>query len=250
MSVVDEYELKARTAPGLIVALPIIADVLLVVPSISNWGILTASGVCGVALIYGLGRVAQARGEKIEQHLWNSWGGPPSTRFIRDNDTTFTPELKQTIRDAVRMKLSATLPKAHSELKNGESADQVRFDVFRRVRQYLRMHDPRGLWHRHNIEYGFCRNLLGCRQLWLAVASIATVMALAYGVRGKAGIVNPASAVGLLSTISAAYLGWWLLPGATKRCAENYAESAWMSFIEIQPRKVVRRGIEKQSAQP
>ena len=53
--VLDEYELKARVAPGLIVALPVLVDSVYAAPILSSWPILVASGMCSLALVYGLG---------------------------------------------------------------------------------------------------------------------------------------------------------------------------------------------------
>ena len=94
----DGYDLKARIFPGLILALPVLVDALYAVPRLKSFGIFTATGVCGLALIYALGQVARWRGEAIESSLWLSWGGPPSTRFLRYRDETFSDELKDLIR--------------------------------------------------------------------------------------------------------------------------------------------------------
>lgn len=229
----DEYELKARAAPGLIVALPVLADILLVVPVVANWQMFTTTSVVGLALIYALGRIAQARGEAIEKKLWASWDGAPSTRFLRHRDSTFGKELKDSIRQAVERQLTAKLPSIEEETDNPQRADQTSFDVFRRVRQFLRQRDPQGLWHRHNIEYGFFRNLLGCRLVWLVISILTTAIALFYGWRKESGVLNAATIIGLVSMVSAIFVGWGILPAATRRSAENYAESAWMAFLHV-----------------
>jgi hypothetical protein len=234
---VDDYELKARIAPGLIVALPVLALVLWAVPEIQNWRIFTATSVFGVALIYGLGRLAQARGEAIEAALWKQWDGPPSTRFLRHRDSTFGQELKDSIRSATESNLGAKMPTRAEEEANPDHADQSTFDVFRRIRQLLRQRDPGGLWHRQNAEYGFCRNLLGCRGPWLWIAAVATACSGYYGAYAHRAVLNAASVVGLVSLICAIYMGWCVLPAATKRSANNYAESAWMAFLHLDTSK-------------
>lgn len=229
----DPYELKARIAPGLIIALPVLADALYSSPSLSGWPIFTFESACGLALIYGLSYIVRGRGEGIEKELWESWGGPPSTRVMRDRDNTWTTELKTAISQAVTKALSARLPAPEEEKTNRLQADKVIADAFRQVRQYLRQHDPNGLWFKHNIEYGFSRNLLGCRLLWALIAFVATIFAAIYGEKTGGHILNPASAVGLLSLLSAIFVGWFVLPTATKHIADGYAESAWMAFLEM-----------------
>jgi hypothetical protein len=229
----DEYELKARIAPGLILALPILVDAFYAAPLLSTLPIFAASGICSFALIYGLGYLARTRGKAIEPELWKRWGGPPSTKFLRHRDLSFTADLKVSVRSALTQCFSLVLLTVEEEGREPGRADRAIFDAFRQVRQYLRRHDPGGLWFKHDIEYGFSRNLLGCRVLWLIVAAAATVFAAVYGARSgvSGGILNPASVLSCLSLLCALYFGWAILPDGTKRIADVYAESVWMAFL-------------------
>jgi hypothetical protein len=229
----DTYELKARIAPGLIVALPVLAAAIYAAPVLTSWPIFAASSVCSLALLYGLSHVVRARGKAIEISLWNHWGGPPSTRLMRHRDIILGAELKSLIRRALVTSLAVRLADPDEEARNPERADKTIADAFRQVRQYLRQHNVDGLWFKHDIEYGFCRNLLGCRVLWAFIALCSTLFAAVYAVRMGAAILNPASAIGFLSLVSALYVGWYILPSATKRIGEGYAESAWMAFVQI-----------------
>jgi len=117
--------------------------------------------------------------------------------------------------------------------KDPDRADRMIVDAFRQVRQYLRQHDANGLWSKHNIEYGFCRNLLACREIWVIIALSATVFSAVYGGRSGSHVLNPATVIGALSLVCALYLGWAVLPKGTKHAADAYAESAWMAFLRI-----------------
>ena len=227
----DRYELKARIAPGVILVLPLLVDTFYLAPMLSSWPIFAASGICSLALVYGMSHVVREHGKAIEQNLWVQWGGPPSTRFMRHRDSTFGTDLKLSIQHALVNRFSVRFPTSDEETKYPDQADRTIVDAFRQVRQYLRQHDPDGLWFKHDIEYGYCRNLLGCRLLWTAIALGATVFAVVYGAKAGAGLLNLASAMGGLSLFCAVYLVWLILPGATKRAAEAYAESAWMAFL-------------------
>lgn len=229
----DPYELKARIAPGLILVLPLLADGIYAAPILSSWPIFAASGVCTLALLYGLSLLVRAGGEGIEPTLWDSWGGPPSTRFMRHRDSTFGAELKLSIQSTLAKMFSARLLTPDAEAQDPDRADKAILDAFRHVRQYLRQHDPDGLWFKHDIEYGFCRNLLGCRVMWAVISVCATFFAIAYAAKTGAGLLNPASGIGCLSLLCAAYVGWLVLPRATKRAGDAYAESAWMAFLRI-----------------
>lgn len=227
----DSYELRARDVPGLILVFPVLIDALYAAPILNSWPIFTASGICGFALVYALGHVARALGERIEPHLWAGWGGPPSTRFMRHRDTFFGENLKRLIYAHLASELSTPLLTQEQEARSPEQADRAIVDAFRRVRDYLRDKDPKGLWFSHNVEYGFSRNLLGCRVPWVIVSTAATVFAVVYGIKTGHGPMNPAAVMDCLSLLCAVYVGWAILPGATKLVADGYAEAAWMAFL-------------------
>jgi hypothetical protein len=229
----DAYELKARVAPGLILALPMLVVAAYGAPILSSWSIFAASGVCSLALLYGLSLVVRARGRAIEQALWNTWGGPPSTRYMRHRDGTFGEAMKKSIQEALAAKFPAAqiLP-PDEEARNPERADKAIVDAFRQVRQYLRQSDPDGLWFKLNVEYGFCRNLFGSRMVWAGISLAATISAVVFAMRNGSGPINPASAICFLSLVCSVYVGWFVLPDSVRRVAETYAETAWMAFLQ------------------
>jgi len=231
--VLDEYEVKARMAPAIILVLPVIVGCLYTAPVLSSWPVFAASGICCLVLLYGLGYVVRARGNKIEPSLWNAWGGPPSTRFLRHHDSTLPTATKAQIRVQVEKKFSIALLSADEERREPARADRAISDAFRRVRQYLRQRNPVGLWFKQNAEYGFCRNLFGCRVLLLALALASAVFTGFYGWRTGAGVLNTAASVEFSFSLCTAYYGWKILPEATKRIANAYAESAWISFLDL-----------------
>jgi hypothetical protein len=230
---IDEYEVKARIAPGLIVALPAVVDVVYMVPVLGNLPIFAAGGIITLVLIYGLGYLIRAEGQKLEPVLWKQWDGPPSTRLMRYRDSFFGVDLKNSIRSAVTQEFAITLPAAADEKKDPASADKAIADAFQRVKSFLRRFDATGIWQKNNIEYGFCRNLWGGRMLWASVAVGSIVVAVWYTATNRLGFLNPAVMVSCLSFVGARYVGWRVLPTATKRIAERYAELAWTTFLQL-----------------
>jgi hypothetical protein len=229
----DPYEIKARIAPGLILSVAALVDLIFAVPVLSNIPIFAATGIFSLALIYGLGNFARARGASAQTKLWETWGGEPSTRFLRIRDPHFGDGLKESIRSELTRRFGLRLQIPDEEARNPEFADREIVDAFRRVRSYLRQKDADGLWQKQNIEYGFCRNLLGCRISWVVLSVAALAFALGNAIRINQSLLNPGSIVGCLSLVCAVYVGWFMLPTATKRVAEAYAESAWMAFLNV-----------------
>lgn len=228
----DPYEIKARIAPGMILSVAVLVDVVVTAPVLAHLSIFAATGICSLALIYGLGNFARARGAAIQPKLWKDWDGEPSTRFLRIRDTHFGEGLKTSIRNELARRFGVRLLSSSEEAQNAELADREIVDAFRRVRSYVRK-DPDGLWQKQNIEYGFCRNLLGCRVPWVVLSLVAIAFALANATRTHQNLLNPGSVVGCISLLCAVYVGWFMLPTGTKRVAEAYAESEWMAFLHL-----------------
>jgi hypothetical protein len=177
--------------------------------------------------------LVRAGGREFEPALWKEWGGPPSTRLMRSTDTFFGAELKNSIRSAVTQEFAVTLPTPAEEKKNPTAADKAIADAFERVRAFLRRFDSTGVWQKNNIEYGFCRNLLGARPLWVGIAIGALVVAVWRTATIHSGFLNPAVVVSGASAAGAGYVGWRVLPKVTKRIAERYAELAWTTFLQL-----------------
>jgi len=152
---------------------------------------------------------------------------------MRHRDTFVGKHLKLLIHEALRRELHTALHTEQEEARSRDGADKAIEDAFKQVRPYLRARDPKGLWHSHNIEYGFLRNLLGSRWLWMGVSLAAFAFAVAYGINTGKGPVNPASTLDFISVLCGAYLGWAILPSAIRHAADRYAESAWMSFLRL-----------------
>lgn len=231
--VLDEYEIKARMAPGIILTLPIIVACIYVSPALGAWPIFATAGACCLVLFYGLSYLVRNRGIAVEPSLWSEWGGPPSTRFMRHRDSTLPEQTKSLIRAEVEKKFSIVLLSSSEERSEPARADRTISDSFRRVRQYLRQRNPTGLWFKHNVEYGFCRNLLGCRTIVLSLGAASTIFTAWYGQRVGAGVLNTAASIEVSFTLCAICYGWWLLPDSTKRTAEAYAEAAWVAFLDL-----------------
>ncbi len=175
----------------------------------------------------------RALGNRAQNKIWLQWGGPPSTRFMRHRDSFFGENLKVLIHKYVVAEIAVPFLSADEEARNPELADKQIQDVFKRVREYLRAKDASGLWQTHNIEYGFYRNLLGCRLLWSIVALGAVIFAVLVPLKIGGNPFNPASVLNALALVCSIYVGWVVLPDATRRAAEQYAESAWMAFLRI-----------------
>lgn len=229
----DAYDWKARAAPAFIVSLPVITTLT----SCFDWPGPVLGRILGGAiwliLLYVLTVPVRNAGNFIEPSLWESWGGPPSTVIMRWRDNRIGRDLKQQYHDAVRNHLNLPMPSEQDEASNPGKADTLVSQAFRRVRGVLRNDDPKGLWATENANYGFYRNLLGSRKLWVLLCSGGIIINGVFAVVTKDKVVIGGLAGNTAILLLALYLGWSVLPKSVEHVAFRYAESAWESFLNI-----------------
>lgn len=242
MEWLDPYEMRARMAPTIIVSLSLAITLFFIVhgkfDSLIHF--LLGSGVILIVLIYALSFLVRHYGRAIEADLWTKWGGPPSTRFMRWRDSTFGDDLKQQFHAAAERHCEIKLMSKEEEDNNPDGADRQIVQAFSLVRAIVRHDDPEGVWTKHNAEYGFNRNLMGSRGIWLLFSIVGVVT---WGVfwwhfkKDDILILVFGLAPNVLSAIVSIFGGWYLLPKFTKDAADRYAESIWNSFLASVKRK-------------
>ncbi|OPY48443.1 MAG: hypothetical protein A4E48_02746 [Methanosaeta sp. PtaU1.Bin060] len=233
MEILDQYEIRARISPSVVVSLPLAVTLFIGAYEVSNslTDTVLGAGVIYTILIYGISIFIRGFGHKIEQALWKSWGGPSSVRVMRWSDSLFGDEQKLQFHDAVRDKCSIVLSTRDEEKRSPKDADWKISQAFLQVRAILRRCDKEGLWSKHNAEYGFQRNLLGSRVIWLLFSILGSIGCWTSWTYEKANIWILGLAINLLWAIASIICGWYLLPKFIRFSADRYAESAWSSFL-------------------
>lgn len=234
-SLFDSYKLTARLLPSVIVALPVL--IALAIPF--QWfGVSiqmgTVGGALSLAVLYLSSQLVRAAGLKLEKQQWSSWGGPPSTRFVRWQDGRIASETKAIIHSAVRTRFGINLLDAAGEMDDPSLADAKITQAFLQVRELLRSEIPKEhLLNTQNAEYGFVRNLLGCRTISILISSVCFAAALtAYFVKPSDTAVY-VSIVEFLILTASVMVGWLVLPQLLVHVADRYAETAWSCFLRL-----------------
>lgn len=228
----DSYDLKARWCPALIVLLPAFITIFGCFPTVTSSPALTiSSGTTSLALAYFAAMLVRELGARSQVQLWEEWGGPPSTRFLRFRDGRLSEALKGRIRQQIYEQFQIRLGSRELEGTNPQAADQAIEQAFKRVREFLRGNDKASLVDKHNAEYGFARNLYGSRWVLVILASVG-LLAAGFTTGGK---WTPNAVAGIDFFVLATWIpvGFQLIPTMLKRNAENYAEKAWLTFAEL-----------------
>lgn len=227
----DRYERKTRLLPGLLLAAVPALTAGAVLQEFTEW-YTAASLAVGVEFMVAivLGQFARARGRRIEEILWKSWGGPPSTRWLRPWDQTCSDQQKMKWRGAIKrltgLSLSASVPEGGSQ----EDVDRLNTDATRQLRYVLRDNPEATILATHNEDYGFARNLCGVRWCLVALSSACLVgcgVAFAFELRPYLGL-----AVSGAFTVASIVIAREL-PEYVKRCADRYAESLFATAILV-----------------
>lgn len=234
MELFDQYELRARMAPTAAVFSPLFFAYFCTVLGVTGSWPASLGGLAVVILLltYVLSSVPRQLGKRIEPELWERWGGPPTTRRMRCRDTTLEDTTKRRLRARAEDVSGVTLLSEAEEEQDPRRADERIARAFEQVRAAVRKEDPEGIWTRHNAEYGFYRNLLGSRVLWVATSVLGALVCAAVWYFAAR---DPWLAIGFgtdLASAALAYaLGWRVLPPSTKMAAERYAQSITGSFL-------------------
>ena len=233
-NVFDKYERNARLWPALSVISPIALAVATTFPAMGP-GIAQYAVAVGMVLagLYILMQVVRHLGRSIEESLWASWGGPPSTRFVLWNNPTFSEDWKKVVHSVVSSALSIHLLSPEDEKEDRSRAENLIRDAFAQVKSALRIEKPDGEYQTHNIEYGFARNLLGTSVLGAVLAGICAVWCAVFAwlQNDTSPLIGCFANVVLLVAFLIGKFLW--LPSLTKLAANRYAEKAWTAFVEL-----------------
>ncbi len=228
MSFFDAYEIRARLMPAALIASPLVLPLF-------AFGLVSASmstalvSALVLLVIYLFSHVVAFLGRRSEPALWESWGGSPSVTVVSDADKTFPGETKKAIQKAIRDIYSMDLEAVAGDAANWR---EQATEAFRLVRQYLRQHDPKGVWTSHNAEYGLIRNTVASAWLCAALAGLAAISCgVPWWLDHTKGLHGVLAIVAVIIVVAVLVIRYALLPKVARSIAFRYAESAWLCFL-------------------
>lgn len=221
-----------------ITAAPVALAIAAVLPDGLNLQLAGASGVIFLPLSYFMGQVAADFGNRLEPKLWDSWGGPPTTRFLQHGNEEFNPVTRALVHAKLRS-FGLAIPTAAEEKADDDLGRQLYGSAVDYLRNLTRDPNRFHLVLKANTEYGFRRNLLGLKPIGLAVTIIALAVSgwsLYFGWHTDGAIASVASVITLLNACVA--LGWLIgVRSATVRiAADRYARILLEASINVEPR--------------
>lgn len=174
----DKYERQARLYPGLLAGAP------LLVVAIGIYGIPLEleSGLIGLlasfGIIYLLTTIARELGKRIEDELYASWGGKPTTQLLRHRDATLDNVTKARYHAFLATKLGVPFPTPADEAANVTAADATYTSCARWLLDQTRDRSRFPLLFKELIAYGFRRNCLGLKPIAIVIALLSLLWIL------------------------------------------------------------------------
>lgn len=225
----EPYVLYARVFPAILISLPFIITWYSFSPVLDDSLFLEIGdyGVIIIVLIVLMSNLVRFFGKRIEPKLWKKWDGAPSTRFLRKEDRHIAGEVKQKLYKKIYKDIGIDLEK--------KSPDEKIIKTFSIIRNVLRKKDRNGLWRKFNREYGFARNLLGCRWFWIIASFILALLCFVafkyFPEKNNAFIIG--SILNAIICFVAIVSELFVLPELTKGIADRYAEDALISYYNL-----------------
>ena len=198
----DRYTWRARVLPVYLVAVPAVLAISAMLPEGLNLPLAGASAIVFVPLSYFLSQIASDFGKRVESALWRSWGGPPTTRFLRHDNNEFNPSTRERVHERLRA-LGLDIPTTDEEDADRPRALELYASAVDELRRLTRDTDRFPLVYKGNAEYGFRRNLLGLKKFAVTL-TLAAIAGIGWAVSHEwqaAGVLASVPAVICLLTV-------------------------------------------------
>ena len=232
LSLSDRYERKARLVPGLITAVVFLPAIAVV--SSEAFGFVTGLSLVGGVGVVGaflLAYLASAFGRAYELRIWPRRPHDlPTNRWLHPSDETVSHQQKERWYSAIKEQVGLDIPAAAA---SGEAEQQrVINDSVRSMRDKFRDLPASRLLQVHNEDYGFVRNLMGLRVIWLPAAVASAVLTWTAYVASDAPMVWAIAATGILAIGAVCHV---VLPSFVVDRSHRYAESFFGALSSLEP---------------
>lgn len=175
-SLFSRYALIARIYPAIICTAPAAWTAVVLFPQL-HVGVrsLLASMILGGCFVYLMSSLSRSKGKAAEAKLLTEWGGWPTTRVLRNRDSTIDPITKARYHRALATMMGLdALPSSQEEAQDPVRADAAYISATKRLSELRRGKSFRML-EDENAAYGFRRNLYGLKPVMISIAILAAL---------------------------------------------------------------------------
>lgn len=171
--VLDEYALKARYYPTIIVIAPMLCIFYLYFPNAISQNKFLISLVVGIGFLIIFEQVGRSFGKKKENILFATWGGIPTTRILYPDDGTIDKYTKARYLKYMEGALT------NQNILNVDSELDVKYLSYAKyLKEKTRDKKSFPLLFQENMNYGFRRNLWGMRQFGILFSLLGLILVI------------------------------------------------------------------------
>ncbi|MDE2717746.1 MAG: hypothetical protein OXI33_12155 [Chloroflexota bacterium] len=230
----DTYSYRARVLPVYLTLAPVVLLLAAVVPEGLKLPIGGAAALVFAPISFFLGQVGADFGKRLEKSLWTNWGGPPTTRFLRQGNREFNEVTRDRVHAKLRQ-LGLHVP-TREEQEHDQTAADTHYqscteDLIRRTRDAKKF----PLVFKGLTEYGFRRNLLGLKGFGVFL-NLVGVAGSAWATYTAWNATTEPPAVSLVAGLISAglLLAWlvWVTDRTVKLSADRYARFLLEAALE------------------
>ena len=225
----DPYSMQAEAFPVFLTVAPIALLLAMVLPegmSLKDLVIrgLPFVGVFGLSFVFS--QIGADSGKCLEKRLWEKWGGPPTTRFLRHGNQEYNEITRQHVHERLR-RLGIHVPTSNEQLDNPKHADQCYEECTAELRRLTRDKTRFPLVYKRLIDYGFRRNIFGLRRFGLLIAAAAFLLCLVHTVYTWNMVAPNVFMIAICSITAISIVAWLTLVNekAVQLGASRYANS-------------------------
>lgn len=171
----DTYTLQARVLPAVIFMLPFFIEASYII-ALLGYQIAISTTIANLILFVILmlfANWARHFGRKKESKLFAKWDGPPTTRFLRSDNTEYNTYKRDEIKKYLKMMFNnIKMPTIKEEQANRDECDKKYEAYISNLRTLTRDSKEFALLQSENRNYGMWRNLYGLKIVSIVVVSI------------------------------------------------------------------------------
>src|SRR6266496_2866271 len=161
----DPYYRRARLFPGFLVTLPISMLAVVMFTTRPAWwsAAVVLFGASGVS--YFGAQLVRRAGRRKEPALWASWGGAPTTQLLRFRGASNRVAVRRRHEQLARVFPDMAVPDEAEESRDLQAADEHYETAIKALIERTRDPVRFARVFDENCQYGFRRNLWGCRSI-------------------------------------------------------------------------------------
>lgn len=175
------YSLKARVYPLIITLIPIIlVGIIYSFQLKSIYELLISLGVT-TSLFFLFSQIGRDKGKKLENKMWEKWGGTPSSQVLRFSNETIDLHTKRRYHNFLKEKTKiGTELTEEFENENLIESDSIYTSWSKFLISKSRDTSKYNLLFQENTNYGFRRNLLGLKPIAITIIILLVIGSLGY----------------------------------------------------------------------